>query len=250
MSDIIQSLWIGGSLSKLEQLCLKSFCDNGHTVHLYTYSDVKNIPKEVIVKDGNEILPENEIFRYKNGSVSAFSNLFRLTLLYKRGGYWADTDLICVKPFKSEDDYVFSSEPNELYNNNIITSSFIKMPKGSKVALRGINIQKEQKKLILSGEVPWGSGPKTVQTIVQEFNLFKYVLPWKATCNCYYDHFITLFISTFKPRGAITTVKEIPNEMICIHLWNELIRRQNINKDSTFDPNSIIEYFKRKHNII
>ena len=31
-----------------------------------------------------------------NSSVSAFSNLFRFTLLYKKGGYWADTDLVCI----------------------------------------------------------------------------------------------------------------------------------------------------------
>ena len=81
MSNIIQSLWIGDSLSKMEQLCVKSFVDNGHTYHLYTYGNVANIPEGVIVKDGNEIVPENQIFRYKNGSLSAFSNLFRLSFL-------------------------------------------------------------------------------------------------------------------------------------------------------------------------
>ena len=108
MSNIIQSLWIGGTLSKMEQLSAKSFIDHGHTYHLYTYGETNNIPEGVIVKDGNEILPENEIFRYKNGSVSAFSNYFRFMLLYKKGGYWADTDLICVKPFKF-DTWLFRS---------------------------------------------------------------------------------------------------------------------------------------------
>ena len=89
MSNIIQSLWIGDELSNMEQLSAKSFIDHGHTYHLYTYGDVKNIPEGVIVKDGNEILLESEIFRYKNGSVSAFSNLFRFALLYKKGGCWA-----------------------------------------------------------------------------------------------------------------------------------------------------------------
>ena len=74
MSNIIQSLWVGGELSKMEQLCAKSFVDNGHTYHLYTYGDVKNIPEGVIIKDGNEIVDKSEIFRYKNGSFSAFSN--------------------------------------------------------------------------------------------------------------------------------------------------------------------------------
>jgi hypothetical protein len=104
MSNIIQSLWIGPELSKLEQLCLKSFIDNGHEFHLYTYAEIKNVPEGVIIKDGNEILDESEIFRYKNGSVSAFSNLFRLTMLYKKGGYWVDTDVICVRPFKFDEE--------------------------------------------------------------------------------------------------------------------------------------------------
>ena len=119
MSHIIQSLWIGPELTKLEQLCLKSFVDHGHEFHLYTYEEVGNVPDGVIVKDGNEILDKSEIFRYKNGSVSAFSNLFRFTMLYKKGGYWADTDLLCVRPFKFEEDFVISSEPNAGYNQNI-----------------------------------------------------------------------------------------------------------------------------------
>ena len=57
--EVIQSLWIGTKLSNLEKLSIKSFIDNGHTYHLYTYAEVKNIPEGVIVKDGNEILPKN-----------------------------------------------------------------------------------------------------------------------------------------------------------------------------------------------
>jgi hypothetical protein len=45
------------SLSKMEQLCVKSFIDHNLEYHLYTYGEVKNIPEGVIVKDGNEILP-------------------------------------------------------------------------------------------------------------------------------------------------------------------------------------------------
>jgi len=118
MSDIIQGLWIGDSLSKMEQLSIKSFLDNGHEYHLYTYGDVKNIPKGTIIKDGNEIVSKNEIYTYKNGSYSAFSNLFRFTMLYKKGGYWADTDLVCVKKIDIDNPYVFSSEPIDNYSKN------------------------------------------------------------------------------------------------------------------------------------
>ena len=150
MSNIVQSLWIGGTLSKMEQLSARSFIDNGHEYHLYTYGDVKNIPEGVVVKDGNDILPESEIFRYKNGSVSAFSNYFRFMMLHKKGGYWADTDLICVKPFVFEEEYVIASEPIQEYEGQLVTSCFIKLPKNSAVTLSAINIQKAHKKLILS----------------------------------------------------------------------------------------------------
>ena len=103
----------------MEHLCLKSFVENGHTVHLYTYDKIGNIPDGVIIKDGNEILDKSEIYTYKNGSVSAFSNLFRFTVLYKKGGYWIDTDLLCVKPINYKEEFVFSSEPNKNYDVNV-----------------------------------------------------------------------------------------------------------------------------------
>ena len=80
--SIVQSLWIGGTLSKMEVLSIKSFIENGNEYHLYTYDNVKNIPKGTIIKDGNEIISKEYIFKYCNGSYSAFSNLFRFCLLH------------------------------------------------------------------------------------------------------------------------------------------------------------------------
>ncbi len=56
MHDPIQFLWVGPSLSRLEQLSLASFVYHGHDVHLYTYEDVQGIPDGVTVKDGQECL--------------------------------------------------------------------------------------------------------------------------------------------------------------------------------------------------
>lgn len=250
MSDIIQSLWIGDSLSKLEQVCIKSFIDNGHKFHLYTYGPVKNIPEGVTVKDGNEILHESEIFRYKNGSVSAFSNLFRFTMLYKKGGYWVDTDVICVKPFRYTTDFVISSEPNNFYTDKIINAGVLKFKKGSIEALEGINIQRKNKEQILSGNIQWGSGPSCVKQIVNKFNLHEYVLPWTAICTCLWSDFNSLInpYGNFNSK-IIKSPEQFPTEMVGIHLWNELFRRNNINKNDTFHPDSLIEHFKKKHNI-
>lgn len=251
MSHIIQSLWIGGTLSKMEVLSIKSFLDNGHEYHLYTYDLVTNVPDGAIVKDGNEILNKNEIFRYKNGSVSAFSNLFRFTLLFKKGGYWVDTDLICLKPFKLDQDIVIVTEPDGNYKENRITSCFLKLPMKSKEALEGIMIQRKNKLKILKGEMAWGSGPSCVKTIVNKYNLHKYLLSWNSVCSCAWQHYDSLLNSKYeKPNEKIINkFSEIPDNMIGVHLWNEVWRRNNRDKNKDYDKDCFYEKLKKKHNI-
>ena len=251
MKDIIQSLWIGPSLSKLEQVCLKSFIDNDMEFHLYTYEDVDNVPNGVIIKDGNTILDKNEIFRYKNGSVSAFSNLFRFSLLDKKGGFWVDTDVICVRNFSFGEDIVIMSEPEHTgYEQTFITSSVIKLPKDSDITREAVRIQRDHKNKILSGEIQWGSGPLCVKTIVEKYNLEKYVEPWNTICSCSAPHANTIVVPNRKPHPKIIdNIRDIPKNMIAIHLWNEVWRRNGIDKNQEFHPDSLIEYYKKKHSI-
>jgi hypothetical protein len=102
-NKIIQGLWIGGKLSIMEQLSISSFIKNGHEYHLYVYDEVKNIPAVTVIKDGNEILPSSRIFTYQSGwvkgSYAGFADSFRFHLLKNKGGWWVDTDIICLKPF-------------------------------------------------------------------------------------------------------------------------------------------------------
>ena len=108
MLPTIQSLWIGADLSNVEKLCVQSFLDHGHEFHLYTYGNIGGIPQGAIIKDANEILPQSEIFQNRRGGVAAFSDWFRYALLHKRGGFWVDMDVVCVKPFSFDSDIVFA----------------------------------------------------------------------------------------------------------------------------------------------
>ena len=111
MNEIIQGLWIGSQLSVMEQLSIASFLQNGHEYHLYVYDEPKNIPAGTLVKDATEILRASSIFQYKQcPSYAGFSNFFRYKLLLERGGWWVDTDTVCLKPFDFPEQYVFSSE--------------------------------------------------------------------------------------------------------------------------------------------
>src|SRR5262245_34843930 len=132
MRDIIQGLWIGPELSTMEQLSIASFLANGHSYHLYCYGGVKNIPHGAVVKDASEILPSSAIFQYRlHASYSGFSNFFRYKLLLERGGWWADMDLVCLKPLDFEEEYVFSSEMDK--GVEVINCGAIKAPPRSGV---------------------------------------------------------------------------------------------------------------------
>ena len=106
---IVQSLWIGPQLSTLEILCCESFMKYGHIFHLYTYEPVKNIPKGVKILDANKILPFSELEMIKKDQLP-FSDIFRYKMLYEKGGYWVDLDMICLKKLNFSDKFIFSSE--------------------------------------------------------------------------------------------------------------------------------------------
>ena len=84
----------------MEQLSIASFLQNGHEYHLYVYDAVRNVPARAVIKDANEVLPASRIFQYKDqASYAGFANFFRYKLLLEHGGWWVDTDVICLKAF-------------------------------------------------------------------------------------------------------------------------------------------------------
>ena len=94
-----QSFWWGGNLSPYELFCLKSFVDCGHAFDLYTFDPDLCVPAGVRVCDASQFSRRDEVFVYQEGfgegSPSAFANLFRYSLLLRKGGWWVDTDVVC-----------------------------------------------------------------------------------------------------------------------------------------------------------
>src|SRR5437763_16269280 len=128
---IIQGLWIGPKLSIMEQLSIASFLQNGHDYHLYIYNELPNVPKGAVIRDASEILPASAIFQYKDRpSYAGFSNFFRYKLLLERGGWWADSDVVCLRPFDFPDEYVFGSELTH-QGDEVPNVGFVKAPAGS-----------------------------------------------------------------------------------------------------------------------
>ncbi len=118
----IAMLWVEGPLSYMEQLCAVSFRDAGQHVKLYHYGPVENVPDGIELADGNEILnAETFITHERTGSFALFSDVFRYHLL-KNGDrvIWADTDALCLRPFRSETGHFFGWESDNHINGGVL----------------------------------------------------------------------------------------------------------------------------------
>jgi hypothetical protein len=150
---LLQTFWTGNPLSRLERAALQSYVNQGYTVEVYTYNPIPTFMERVPasphirVHDAREILPESALFQYAGRaeigkrqnaySYLPFSDLFRFTMLHKKGGAWMDLDIFLTRPIPKkilDRPYVFSSErtiQKGAYRKaepEIVDMGFIKVP--------------------------------------------------------------------------------------------------------------------------
>ena len=106
--SVVKGLWIGNDLGELEKLCIKSFQKQGHIFELFIYGEIGGIPEKTKIRDGNDILEEKEIFKFKE-SYLPFSDLFRYKLLYDKGGIWVDADMVLLNDFEFDKKHTLIS---------------------------------------------------------------------------------------------------------------------------------------------
>jgi len=220
----------------MEQLSISSFLRNGHDYHLYVYDNVKHIPVGTVVRDANEILPSSRIFQYKRSpSYAGFSNFFRYKLLLERGGWWVDTDTICLKRFDFSEEYVFSSEINAK-GREVVNSGVIKAPAGSCVMAYAWDVcgTKDPARLV------WGeTGPRLMAKAVKKFSLGKYQRPHYAFCPIDYEQWRKVLAPGFAPV--------FDDRTYAIHLWNEMWRIAGQDKDTHYPPTCLYEKLKQTY---
>ena len=235
MNEIIQGLWIGSELSVMEQLSISSFLRNGHAYHLYVYDEVQNIPAGTVVKDGNEILPAARIFQYKHqASYSGFSNFFRYKLLLERGGWWSDTDNICLRPFDFPDEYVFATEV--LAGVEVVTSGIMRAPAGSAAMGHAWEVCQSKN----PAELMWGeTGPKLTAEIVKKYSLSPYVKS--------HDYFCPLGYLDWRRVLEPETEGSLIANSYSIHLWHEMWRGAGQDKNARYPENCLYEQLKRRY---
>lgn len=262
---IIQSLWLGADLTQLEQLSIASFLKNGHQVHLYVYADIQGIPKGTVVKDGNEVLHKKYIYNTPFG-YSIFSDWFRYELLYKTGGFFVDLDTICLKPFDFKEEVVFAC--GSFYaGNRTASSGIIKFPPKDELCQQLIKRCRSPRKVILGSllrrrkfrtalkalfssrenMMQYASlgivgGPLGFDAILKKHKL----LHLAQDPHCFYP--LTCYQIIDNIFGE-TYDKNLPplEQSYAVHIWNSVLRQNNIDKNAEFPESSVFSQLKKKY---
>ena len=220
----IQMLWIGPRLSKLQHVCIESCVAQGHPVHLYTYTDVRNVPDGVTIKDANTILPESDIFTYpahvgSGNSYAAFANLFRYALLFELGGWWLDTDVYLIRPLLHEAPYVFVREPG---SREIVHNGVLRVPAKSTIMHRMF----VEARSIRRTDLTWGrTGGMLLTTVLHhEPHLMRFVLPSTAFCPIHWNRVVRAIVD-----GGPLVLKP---DTCGVHLFNEMWQRKGLDADA------------------
>ena len=232
---VIQGLWIGPRLSTIEDLSIRSFLVHGHEYHLYVYGEIENVPPGTVLKDANEILPFSRVFKYRDyDSYAGFANIFRYNLLRRKGGWWADMDLICLKPFDFPDQYLFSSEAQQESQSSHLAVGALKVPAASDL-MTHLCDECEKKN---PAELTWGeTGPRLFSSAVKKLGLEAAAADPAVFCPIPYFRWKDLLDPDVPWRFS--------EEVYAVHLWNEMWRREGFGKDDEYDPRSLYEHLKR-----
>ena len=249
---VVNSLWIGPSLTRLERASIQSYIDTGHEFHLHTYEDVKNVPVDCIIKDANLIMEEKEIFEIKDTCIS-FSDIWRFKMLYELGGYWVDLDMIALKKLDFKEDFVMASErtiQRGAYKNKLPFVSqvaVLKAPPHSHFYLslyekcvkhckRYVNNQDTLKYM------------KIFRQHIIAHGLEGCVKGPEVFCNLDWWHTKEIFYNQpYKTKYGVE-----PNDNLLggysIHFWRQITRKYKMDLNASYHEDSLYEKLLRRHN--
>ena len=216
-----QSFWYGGPLSPYEMFCLRSFIDWGHAVDLYSYDTNLVVPAGVRLCDAAELIAQDEVFVYQaegfgKGSPSAFSNYFRYKLLVEKGGWWIDTDVVCLTDRIPLDDEFFARQDADF----VACGTMYFEPR------HPIMVQCLEQATKLGRNVKWGdTGPRLFTRVLKERGWLHRAASPSA---CYPIHY-TRALEALRPSRAADLAVQVESALF-LHVWNSTLVHHGVNK--------------------
>lgn len=235
MADIIQGLWIGAALSKMERLSIASFLSHGYEFHLYTYGEVSGVAPGVVLRDAAEILPASRIFFYPHEKFyGAFANFFRYKLLLERGGWWVDLDMVCLAPFAFAAEHVVATE--DAPDGPMPTVGLLRAPAGSALMAEACEICERKDPQALS----WGeTGSKLIRELLRRHSLESCLQPPEVFCPLAWERWADV-LDAGKPWRFAETTR-------ALHLWRQMWRRAGMDPDGEYPPGCLYEQLKARY---
>jgi Glycosyl transferase family 2/Alpha 1,4-glycosyltransferase conserved region len=220
-----QSFWHGEALSPYELFCLKSFIDSGYAVDLYTYDVTLAVPAGVRVCDAAELVSRDEVFVYEaegfgKGSPSAFSNYFRYKLLAEKGGWWIDTDVVCLTDRVPVVNEFFARQ-----DMDFVACGTMFFEPGHPIMQRCL-----AQAIKLGRTVKWGdTGPRLLTRVLEESGCLDRAVPASV---CYPIHY-SAALDMLRPSKTAVLAPQIESSLF-LHVWNSTLVHRGVQK--TFLP--------------
>jgi hypothetical protein len=233
-----QSFWHGGPLSPYELFCLRSFIDWGHAVDLYTYDTSLAVPAGVRVCDAAELIAEDRVFVYQaegfgKGSPSAFSNFFRYTLLAEKGGWWIDTDVVCLTDRIPVDDEFFARQDADF----VAPGTMYFEPR------HPVMMQCLEQATKLGRNVKWGdTGPRLFTRVLEEQGRLDRAA---APSVCYPIHY-SQAVEVLRPSRAAELAARIEPALF-LHVWNSTLVHRGVQKGCRPPKGSLLRTLMDRH---
>jgi Alpha 1,4-glycosyltransferase conserved region len=239
MGQLFQSFWWGESLSPYEWLSLKSFIDFGHDFDLYTFDPRLAVPAQVRLRDAAELASRDEFFVYQDGfgkgSPAAFANLFRYRLLAERGGWWVDTDVVCLSA--DIPDYPrFVARQDDDFVNIAVMRFAPHDPVMLKCLGRAIEIGRS---------VRWGdTGPQLLTQVLQQLRQTEAIFD---SSLCYPIHYNDA-LAVLRPSQAQRVAAQLAGAW-SLHLWNEMLKGAGVRKTYLPPQGSMLRGLVDRHQV-
>jgi hypothetical protein len=234
---LFQSFWYGDALSPYEKACIRSFVDHGHRYVLYTYRRDLHVPTGVECCDAAPLIAPELYFTYGPGdgagSHALFSNLFRYKLLAEQGGWWVDTDVVCLGREIPQCEIFCAYQ-----ESGSINGAVLHLPKGHPVACEAY-----ERTFAVRERARWGEvGPELITALIEAYGLAGLVQPMPV---CYPVHY-TEAIDLLRPSRA-HLLRERVRGALFLHLWNEVFRREQVDKTRLPPAGSLLREIFDRH---
>jgi hypothetical protein len=219
--------WHGPALSLYETACLSSFVRHGIEARLHTFNTELKVPAGVRLVDASALARPEEVLAYTQGghagSIAAFTDIFRYRVLSQAPGWWFDTDVFCLKDAAryaaleaSSNGLLLGLEEPGKVNGAVL---YVSDPELAKTLERKANA--------IGRTFEWGAiGPGLVTKFMQAF-------PDRVTAltqqSFYPIHYLE--VERFFRPDAFEGCLAACEEAVCVHLWNEFLRRWKIPKN-------------------